>query len=151
MRLAPVQPFAAEQYCSTTICSGGHRCLTLPCTPPPTGRRIATGSRNRSPPSPQSTPTGWTSSCPAGVFHRDTSDSGRRPLYMARRAKDKTPFVFAPKADTPRRRRRLAQWRVRYCTRWHKYIYMRKCTFYHIIWSNTLYTCKRVSATTVIM
>lgn len=43
-------------------------------------------------------PTGWTSSSPGSVFRRDTSGSGRRPLYGIARAKDKTPFVFRPES-----------------------------------------------------
>jgi len=62
-----------------------------PVYPLPSGRRIPTGSRNRSP--PQLAPTGCTSSSPASVFHRDTSDSGRRPLYGATRERQDT-FCF---------------------------------------------------------
>jgi len=101
MRLAPVQPFAAKQYCSTTICSDGHRSLTLPCTPTHPGgeSRPEVGTDRHHPRSPRR-PDGRPVARPA--FSTETLPIPVAVHFIWRdAAKDKTPFVFAPKADTP--------------------------------------------------
>lgn len=136
MRLAPVQPFAAEQYCSTTICLDGHRCLTLPCTPyhPGGESRPEVGTDRRRPRSPRR-PDERPVARPA--FSTETLPIPVAVHFIWRDARKTRHLLFSPRKPI-RRRRRLAQWCVRYCTRWHIYIFMQKCTFYHI-WSNTLY------------
>lgn len=97
IRLALVQPFATEQYCSTTtICSDGHRSLTLPCTPyhPDGESRPEVGTdRPRRPTEPDERPVA------RPAFSTETLPIPVAVHFIWRDAR-KTPFVFAPKADT---------------------------------------------------
>jgi hypothetical protein len=113
--LAPVQPFI-EQYCSTTICSDGHWSLTLPYThyhPDGESRPEVGTDRPRSWRRPDVRPV------PRPAFSTETLPIPVAVHFMARRAKDKTPFVFALKADTPSPRHNSSM------------ACIQKCAFYH--------------------